>query len=221
MLSSVAPIEELATEAVAVKGFFSKQVNDQSARQPSLSQSDNISTPQIDASWLQHFENVYFGYVHYSFPFLDPKAWHGKKLAMSLTSGVPDHSGNISKADPSDMCMVDMVYALGALWSTRLEPKQCLPVSERFFLAAKRFVSLDDLEMPSLQLAQNLLLLTQYCITRLHSQRGFMHSSMIYLGLAIRVCRSLKFPSIRYAENLPGHDAIALKIWWTCIYYDM
>ncbi|KAK5062780.1 hypothetical protein LTR84_004855 [Exophiala bonariae] len=221
LLSSVAPFEEIATEPGAENGFFSKQFHDQIARLPSLSLGNTINAPRIDASWLQHFENVYFSYVHYSFPFLDPKTWYGKKVAMMLTSGVPDHNENLSKADPSALCMVDMVYALGALWSTRLEPQQCIPMSERFFLAAKRLVSLDDLEMPSLHLAQNLLLLTQYCITRVHRQRGFLHASMTYLGLAVRVCRSLKFPSIRYTGSLPSHDVTALKLWWTCIYYDI
>lgn len=221
MLSSVAAFEEVTTEPGAKNGFFSQQFHDQIARFPSLSQSNSINTPRLDSSWLQHFQDVYFSYVHYSFPFLDPAEWHGKDVAKILTSDASDYNKDLSKTDPSALCMVDMVYALGALWSTRLEPSQCLPVSERFFLAAKKLVSLDDLETPSLPLAQNLMLLTQYCVTRVHGQRGFLHASMTYLGLAVRVCRSLKFPTICCDENLSGHDAIALRLWWSCIYYDM
>lgn len=221
ILSSVALFEEDASEPGAKNGFFSQQFHEQIAKFPSLSQTTGVKIPPLTPSWLQHFEDVYFSHVYFSFPFLDPTDWHGKSLARVLTSGASDYNEDLSNADPSALCMVDMVYALGALWSTRLELQQSLPVSERFFLAAKKLVTLDDLETPSLHLAQNLMLITQYCITRLHHQRGFMHASMTYLGLAVRVCRSLRFPSIHYVENISGHDAIAVKLWWSCIYYDV
>jgi hypothetical protein len=221
MLSSVALFEELPSEPGAKNGFFSQQFHEQIAKLPSLSQSNGVNAPRLTPAWLQHFEDVYFSHVYYSFPFLDPVDWHGKSLARTLTSGASDYNEDLSNAEPSALCMVDMVYALGALWSTRLDLQQCLPVSERFFLAAKKLVTLDDLETPSLCLAQNIMLITQYCVARTHRQRGYMHAAMTYLGLAIRVCRSLKFPSIHHVENISGQDAIALKLWWSCIYFDM
>ena len=221
MLSSVAMFEETPTEPGAKYGFFSQQFHEQIAKFPSLSQNNGVPPPQLTPSWLQHFEDVYFSHVFYSFPFLDPLDWHGKHLARVLTSGASDYNEDLKNADPTALCMVDLIYALGALWSTRLELEHRLPVSERFFLAAKKLISLDDLETPSVLLAQNLLLITQYCVARTHRQRGFMHAALTYLGLAIRTCRSLRFPGIKYVDNLPGPDVIALKFWWSCIYYDM
>jgi len=221
MLSSVAMFEETPTEPGAKYGFFSQQFHEQIAKFPSLSQNNGVPPPQLTPSWLQHFEDVYFSHVFYSFPFLDPLDWHGKHLARVLTSGASDYNEDLKNADPTALCMVDLIYALGALWSTRLELEHRLPVSERFFLAAKKLISLDDLETPSVLLAQNLLLITQYCVARTHRQRGFMHAALTYLGLAIRTCRSLRFPGIKYVDNLPGPDVIALKLWWSCIYYDM
>ena len=221
ILSAFGIIDEFSHQPGAQAGFFTHEIKEQMAKFPSLSERGGPKVSLLTPSWLQHLEDVYFNHVHHFFPFLRREDWHGMGIAQILTSGATDVHEDFSGFEASALCMVDMVYALGAIWSTRLDHQQSLAISERFFLAAKKLVTLDDLETPNLHLAQNLMLITQYCVTRTHRQRGYLHASLTYLSLVIRVCRSLKFPNIVATHNASLEELLSINIWRACLYFDV
>jgi hypothetical protein len=102
-----------------------------------------------------------------------------------------------------------------------LSTTHALNISETFFLSAKEALTLDHLETPTLELAQNLLLMSEYATERCHHQRGHLHAALLYLSLAIRVCTALGLHEDSDASQGPLVREISRRVWWECIYTDM
>ncbi|KAH6605522.1 c6 transcription factor [Trichoderma cornu-damae] len=92
----------------------------------------------------------------------------------------------VSTGDRLFYCMLNTVFALGALFSPRMDHKDRDQASRDFFERAKKLMDLDMLAAGSLALVQTLLLMGQYL------QSTEMSSSCWNIvGLAVRVAQSI------------------------------
>jgi hypothetical protein len=92
----------------------------------------------------------------------------------------------VTMGDRLFYCMLNTVFALGTLYSSRMDYKDRDQMSRVFFERAKKLMDLDMLAAGSLALVQTLLLMGQYL------QSTEMSSSCWNIvGLAVRVAQSI------------------------------
>lgn len=199
-------------------GYFSSNLDEQRVKKPSTQARRAGVSPTISPSLMGRLLDVYFTRVHCLHPYLHKPTWQGKQRADNLISGGADPD---TSNDNLCSCMVNLVFALGALYCDDMVEEEALHISETFFLRAKRAITLEQLETPSLELAQNLLLMTQYSMERCLHQRGHLHASLTYLSLAIRVCQSLGLH--QQSTKIIGHvvGEVVKRVWWGCVYFDL
>lgn len=204
-----------------ISGYFNDNFEEQITKKPSiLSRADDYQESIGSRQTMQTILAAYWDRVHVLHPILHRPTWHGKQKAEMLVQGhtsVLDSSGNSVMAT----IMANLVFAIGALYSSGFTSTHALNISETFFLRAKETFTLDLLETPTLELAQNLLLMTQYSIERCNHQRGHLHASLLYLSLAIRVSTALGLDQDSAANGAPLTRELSRRIWWECIYTDM
>ncbi|KAF5694893.1 C6 transcription factor [Fusarium globosum] len=204
-----------------ISGYFRDNLEEQLTKKPSiLSQVDGYGKSAISPNTMQAVLTAYWERVHVLHPILHRPTWRGKQQAEAFVRGSApalDPFGDSIMATT----MANLVFALGALYSPGYTPVQALNVSETFFLSAKEALTLDVLEAPSLELAQNLLLMTHYAVERCHHKRGHLHASLLYLSLTIRVCTALGLHEDSGANQGSLARELSRRIWWECIYTDI
>lgn len=215
---TLAPVENIS--AGSASGYFGDTFEAQIAKKPSILVTDKEYENMASPHALQGLLDAYWDRVHILHPYLHRPTWHGKQKAEEFIQGTKTFT-DITSRSIMATCMANMVLALGALNSPSYTTAHALNTSETFFLSAKEILTLDHLETPSLELAQNLLLMTQYAIERCHHQRGHLHASLLYLSLAIRVCTALGLHEDSGATQGPLIREISRRVWWECIYTDM
>jgi hypothetical protein len=202
----------------SISGYFSANIEEQRTKHPSMLTQRIGASPTISPSLMKQLLDTYFSHVHCLHPYLHRPTWQGKQRAEALINGVADPD---TGDDDLCACMVNLVFALGALYCIDLPVDKALHISETFFLKAKRAITIEQLETPSLELAQTLLLMTQYSMERCLHQRGHLHASLIYISLAIRVCQSLGLH--QNSTKMIGHVVreVTKRVWWGCVYFDL
>ncbi|KAH8810750.1 fungal-specific transcription factor domain-containing protein [Xylogone sp. PMI_703] len=200
----------------SLSGYFTSSLEDQMIKEPSSFGLVGIPDSVGSRHMLAHLMDTYFARLHIIHPFLHQPTWQGKQVAQDLMNGAADL--NYSRLS---MALANMVFALGALYSHKMATDEALSISEHFFLSAKREIGLEQLETPSLELAQCLLLMTQYSTERCLFSSGHLHSTLTYLSLAIRVCRSLGLDrdSTRITSCIVRE--VGKRLWWGCVYFDI
>ncbi|KAF4955777.1 hypothetical protein FGADI_4349 [Fusarium gaditjirri] len=213
------PLDDRSVSGIS--GYFRDNLEEQLTKKPSiLSQVDGYGKNAISPNTMQVVLTAYWEHVHVLHPILHRPTWCGKQQAEAFVRGSTpalDPFGDSIMATT----MANLVFALGALYSPGYNPVQALNVSETFFLRAKEALTLDVLEAPSLELAQNLLLMTHYAVERCHHKRGHLHASLLYLSLTIRVCTALGLHEDSGANQGPLARELSRRIWWECIYTDI
>lgn len=139
----------------------------------------------------------YWRWTHSLYPFVHRPSfeeryrmmWYPqtKSRCRNTETYIPRSSGLYAPmGDRLFYCMLNMVFALGALFSPRMDHKDRDQVSRDFFERAKKLMDLDMLAAGSLPLVQTLLLMSQYL------QSTEMSSSCWNIvGLAVRVAQSI------------------------------
>ncbi|CZR50299.1 uncharacterized protein PAC_00171 [Phialocephala subalpina] len=202
----------------SISGYFNANLEEQRTKNPSMLTQCIGAGPTVSPSLMKQLLDVYFTRVHCIHPYLHRPTWQGKQRAEALINGVADPD---TGDDSLCACMVNLVFALGALYCDNLPVDNALHISEKFFLKAKRAITIEQLETPSLELAQNLLLMTQYSMERCLHQRGHLHASLTYISLAIRVCQSLGLH--QNSTKMISHVVreVTKRVWWGCVYFDL
>ncbi|KAB5550759.1 fungal-specific transcription factor domain-containing protein [Coniochaeta sp. 2T2.1] len=151
---------------------------------------------------------TYFEWYHSLYPFIHRPAFYRRYLAIwtrqtdiftvrdAEMQQPPSSNYYDSLGDRCFHCLLNLVFALGALFSTRTDERQRESVSRSFFDRAKKLLDLDLLAQGSIGLVQTLLLMAQYL------QSTSMSSSCWNVaGLAIRVAQG-----IGLHREPKGHD---------------
>ncbi|OIW35725.1 hypothetical protein CONLIGDRAFT_627758 [Coniochaeta ligniaria NRRL 30616] len=180
----------------------------------------------------------YFESYHSLYPFIHRPAFYRRYLAVWTRQPdgftvrdaefppLPTSTYYDSLSDRCFHCLLNLVFALGALFSTRNDELQRESVSRAFFERAKKLLDLDLLAQGSIGLVQTLLLMAQYL------QSTSMSSSCWNVaGLAIRVAQgiglhhetkghdgSLHYPEAGTCDQL--HTEMGRRTWAGCVILD-
>lgn len=144
--------------------------------------------PRVEADILL---GSYWTAIHSLYPFLHRPSFEKRYLAIwnafSEGSSPSGQSGFYDAADDTSFyCMLNTVFALGALFNPNIIAEDRERISDTFFRRAKNLLDLDILASGSIALVQILLLMGQYL-----QSTDMSGSCWTIIGLAIRMAQCI------------------------------
>lgn len=142
----------------------------------------------IESYW--HWTHSLYPLVHRpSFERIYHTIWYPRTEPQDYVPGTSlSRSGGIygTVSDRLFYCMLNALFALGALFNPRIEQKNRDHISRSFFDRAKKLLDLDLLAAGNLPLVQTLLVMGQYL-----QSTGLSSSCWNVIGLAVRVAQCI------------------------------
>lgn len=176
----------------------------------------------------------YCSWVHSLYPFIHLPSFHRRYLRLWDSSLVPRNNVTDASSRPNngyydDMgdklfhCLINVVFALGALFSPKIIPQERHSVSKSFFDRCKKILDFDLLACGSPALVQTLLLMGQYL-----QSTDAPSTCWNIIGLAIRIAQGVGLhfePKCCRGESCPnGHDQLEREMrrrtWTGAVMFD-
>lgn len=165
----------------------------------------------------------YCNWVHSLYPFVHLPSLYRRYLLLWNSTLPPqnDNSNANTAARPNDdyydkvsdklfHCLINVVFALGALFSPNVAPQERYSVSKNFFDRSKKVLDFDLLSCESVALVQTLLLMGQYL-----QSTDVPSTCWNSIGLAIRVAQGIGLhlePRCCHGQLCPnGHDQLEIE----------
>lgn len=107
---------------------------------------------------------------------------------------------------------LNIVFALGCLNNSKVEPSLKLRTSDSFYRRARVILPLDALDVASLEVVQYLLLTTNYLTYTKYSSRSWNT-----LGMAIRIAQTLRLHVDAESSSNQLKREMGRRVWYHCV----
>jgi hypothetical protein len=157
-----------------------------------------------------HYVSCYFTYVSSLYPFLHQPSF------MDMYNAIWMGDSNAGE-DTLLYCIVNIVFAFGCLFSSKLETPVKETTAQVYFERSKALLHFDLLDTGSLILVQALLLTGQYLQATNSPARCWN-----VIGLAIRVAQGLGLHRNGHISERPSciEQQVSRRVWYGCILMD-
>lgn len=155
---------------------------------------------------LECYERYYF----HLFPILHMPAFRQRYARLWEPRGGSEHENLASEA--TFHATLNIVFALGCLNNSKVEPPLKLRTSDSFYRRARVILPLDALDVPSLEVVQYLLLTTNYLTYTKYSSRCWNT-----MGVAIRIAQMLRLHMDIESSSNQLKREMGRRVWYHCV----